>query len=145
MTKKAFFATSIFICGLAMPAVAQTKLPKNMPQTNTSLNYTAYPYWIDMMHDPNVNYFEACRAFDDFWRNRELPAETETEAFDLGADEQKRNEGLDFKNAETYQYMYAYKQFTRWRTINANYVNTKTGYIKTMDERLAEWQAKQAK
>lgn len=145
MTKKVFFAISIFVCGLAMSASAQTKLPPNMPQTNSSLNYADYPYWIDMMRDPNANYFEACKAFDDFWSNRERPAETETEALDLGADEQKRDEGLPFKNTETYQYIYAYKQFVHWRMVTANYVNLKTGYIKTSEERLAEWKAKQAK
>ena len=41
--------------------------------TNKQSNDTAsYPYWIDMMQDPSVNFFVVQRAFNIYWKNREI-------------------------------------------------------------------------
>lgn len=31
-----------------------------------------YPYWIDMMQDPSANYYQTLRAFDIYWKDREV-------------------------------------------------------------------------
>jgi len=31
-----------------------------------------YPYWVDMMEDPNANYFETIKAFETYWKDREI-------------------------------------------------------------------------
>jgi len=43
-------------------------------QTGTSPNadYTTYPYWIEMMQDPSVNFYEVQKAFNAYWENREI-------------------------------------------------------------------------
>ena len=46
-------------------AFAQTK--------SKTPNYSKHPYWIDMIKDPNVNYFEAVKAYDEFWKDRKKP------------------------------------------------------------------------
>jgi hypothetical protein len=37
-----------------------------------------------MMHDPDVNYFEAVAAYDAFWKNREKPVLEEEELMEDG-------------------------------------------------------------
>ncbi|MCB9245635.1 MAG: PKD domain-containing protein [Flavobacteriales bacterium] len=42
-------------------------------QEPTMQNDTAhYPYWIDMMADPEVNFFQTQRAFELYWQNRPI-------------------------------------------------------------------------
>jgi hypothetical protein len=41
------------------------------------------PLWIEMMNDPNANYFETIRAFREFWKDRILPKEPFDEGFDV--------------------------------------------------------------
>ena len=31
-----------------------------------------YPYWIEMMQDPNANYYQTVRAFEIYWKDREV-------------------------------------------------------------------------
>ncbi|MCF6169979.1 MAG: T9SS type A sorting domain-containing protein [Bacteroidales bacterium] len=39
--------------------------------TGTTVNDTAnYPFWIEMMQDPNANVFETVKVFDKYWENR---------------------------------------------------------------------------
>jgi len=42
--------------------------------------YKKNPIWIDMMNDPNANYFETIKAFRIYWEHRELPKEPFEEA-----------------------------------------------------------------
>ena len=35
-------------------------------------DYANYPYWIDMMEDPTVNFFEVQKAFNTYWEGREV-------------------------------------------------------------------------
>lgn len=32
----------------------------------------SYPYWIEMMQDPTINFFDVQRAFDTYWKDREV-------------------------------------------------------------------------
>jgi len=31
-----------------------------------------YPYWIEMMQDPSANYYQTVRAFNLYWKDREI-------------------------------------------------------------------------
>ena len=35
-------------------------------------DYANYPYWIEMMEDPSVNFFEVQKAFEAYWEGREV-------------------------------------------------------------------------
>jgi len=39
---------------------------------DTQKDYSSYPYWIDMMQDPNANFFETQKAFNEYWEGREM-------------------------------------------------------------------------
>ncbi|MCD4729111.1 MAG: PKD domain-containing protein, partial [Bacteroidales bacterium] len=43
-------------------------------QNNSSQtkNYAEYPYWIEMMQDKSVNFYETQMAFNKYWENREV-------------------------------------------------------------------------
>lgn len=38
-------------------------------------NYSKVPYWIEMIKNPNVNYYDAVTAYDEFWKGRKNPLE----------------------------------------------------------------------
>lgn len=40
-----------------------------------SKQYKKQPIWIDMMNDPNANYYETIKAFREYWKKRSLPKE----------------------------------------------------------------------
>jgi len=35
-------------------------------------DYARYPYWIEMMQDPDANFYETVAAFNKYWENREI-------------------------------------------------------------------------
>ncbi|HPS61744.1 MAG TPA: hypothetical protein PLK82_01720, partial [Bacteroidales bacterium] len=39
------------------------------PAVNDTANY---PYWIEMMQDPNANFFQTQRAFNLYWKDRKI-------------------------------------------------------------------------
>ena len=41
----------------------------NIPATK---NYSEYPYWIEMMQDRSVNFYETQKAFNEYWEGREV-------------------------------------------------------------------------
>ena len=43
-------------------------------QSNTNQNpdYASHPYWIEMMQDHSVNFYEVQEAFNSYWENREI-------------------------------------------------------------------------
>jgi len=40
--------------------------------TNFNKNYAEYPYWIEMMQDKSVNFYETQKAFNEYWEGREV-------------------------------------------------------------------------
>lgn len=44
-------------------------------------DYKSYPYWIEMMEDPNANFFETQRAFNEYWEGREITRGSGYKAF----------------------------------------------------------------
>ncbi len=53
-----------------------TLLSLNMPAQGTNASdepdYKKYPYWIEMMQDPSVNFFDVQEAFYTYWEGREI-------------------------------------------------------------------------
>ena len=39
---------------------------------NQNLNYAENPYWIEMMQDPEANFYETVEAFNQYWEGREI-------------------------------------------------------------------------
>ncbi len=39
---------------------------------DTPKDYRTYPHWIDMMQDPESNFFETQKAFNEYWEGREM-------------------------------------------------------------------------
>lgn len=54
----------IFVINLSSFSQQQT--------TPTEPDYASYPYWIDMMQDPEANYYETVKAFEEYWKDREI-------------------------------------------------------------------------
>lgn len=42
-------------------------------------NNTALPLWVKMIDDPHVNYFEAIKTYDEYWKNHLKPVDEEEE------------------------------------------------------------------
>ena len=91
------------------------------------------PQWIKMMEDPNVNYHEAVKNFDNYWKEKEKPIE-EKEIFNM-----KKNVVKDNKSKITIQYAFEYKKFQLWRRKMLPFVQ-ENGHILNKSERLKLWE-----
>ncbi|MDB5272121.1 MAG: hypothetical protein JWO58_488 [Chitinophagaceae bacterium] len=131
--------------------------------------YHETPVWMDMMNDPNANYNETCRAFAIYWLGREIPAESEGEANELYAksdkkekegkserererererekkngtykkEEHEEEEGLHFKDPNSYAMVYAYKRFINWKQTMRDKVDPETGKFLSTEQQEAIW------
>ena len=63
--KSLFFFCFIFFFGFGISLHSQNSM-SNQPDT------AQYPYWIDMMQDPGVNFFKVQSAFNAYWENRAI-------------------------------------------------------------------------
>ena len=91
------------------------------------------PQWIKMMEDPNVNYHEAVKNFDNYWKEKEKPIE-EKEIFNM-----KKNVVKDDKSKITIQYAFEYKKFQLWRRKMLPFVQ-ENGHVLNKSERLKLWE-----
>ncbi len=116
--------------------------------------YHQHPYWIEMMKDPNVNYFEACKAYDAFWKGRIKPRGEEDiigqqNDVNAGADKdhyksERRERKEKQQDADLQKYAFDCKKFENWKRQNAPYVKS-DGHLMTSDERLKVWQQQRGK
>lgn len=109
-------------------------------------NYSKHPYWIDMMNDPNANYFETVKAYDEFWANRKKP----TEEDDIIGQHKSASEKQNFlqrffkskeerEEEEIRKYKLDVKKFKHWQLKVKPYVQ-EDGRILSADEQLKLWQ-----
>ncbi len=115
-------------------------------KSNKVTDYSKKPYWIDMMKDPDVNYFEAIKAYNEFWAKREKPSE-EDEI--IGQDKSIENKGKLFsklfkskeqrEKEEAKKYTLDVKKFEHWKMKVKPYVQ-EDGRILSADEQLKLWQ-----
>ena len=120
----------------------------NPLHAQSAKKYHKNPYWISMMDDPNVNYVEACKAYDAFWKGREKPKDEEDKIGQKGnvntaADKDHYKEGHRSKKEKKADealehYAFLCKKFENWRRANAPYVKA-DGHLMTADERLKVW------
>lgn len=98
--------------------------------------------WIQMMDDPNVNYFEAVKVFEAYWQGKQKPT-TEHELFSAQDKDHalKNSSASTTFNAEdpTVKYRFEYKKFLHWEKEVAPYVQP-GGRILSAEERIAIWQ-----
>lgn len=62
--RKLFFIA--LMTSFTFSVFSQTELRSESPDT------ADFPYWIDMMQDPNANFFETQKAFEEYWEGREV-------------------------------------------------------------------------
>ncbi len=118
-------------------------------QTNTSKNYKKHPYWIEMIKDPNVNYFESVNAYEEFWKNKQKPKEENEvigQAKAANAVENKMDRSIGEKEKRKEKEMYKKyglecKKFEHWKMRVKPYIQA-DGHILTSDEQLKMWEQK---
>ena len=101
------------------------------------------PDWVKAIDDPNANYFKTIKAYEDFWKTHEKPADeeelmnksleqTQGHIKSLSKREIKQQREQDY-------YRYECKRFENWERENKPYVQ-EDGRILTADERLKLWE-----
>lgn len=109
--------------------------------SKSSTDYSKHPYWIEMMDDSNVNYFEAIKAYDEFWAIRKKPRE-EDEI--IG---EKRKKSLwerifstreERQEVEFRKYKFPCKKFEQWKFVMQPYVQP-DGRVLSTEEQLELW------
>lgn len=124
----------------SLSSFAQKK-PATKANNKTSY-YATHPVWIDMMDDPNVNYYEAVKAFNLFWQNRELPVE-EHELFTASEKEQKNVTAKKAaQKGDTQEYAFQYKKFKHWQERSLPFVKPDST-VMSAKERLEIWKQQQ--
>ena len=113
---------------------------------NKNLNYAKKPYWIEMIKDPNANYFETIKAYEAFWANRKMPKEEdEIIGQDKSATEKQNILQRWFKSREEKEkeevrkYTLDVKKYNHWKLVVLPYVQ-EDGRILNADEKLKLWQ-----
>jgi len=111
---------------------------------NTKL-FASQPLWIQMMDDPNVNYFIAQEAFSKFWENKNMPLDEEEMIGEKGFQNLKNSKNIFQRiqyNRELRkmkeiheEYFYQCKRFKQWLLVNKPYVQ-EDGRILSPEERL---------
>jgi hypothetical protein len=140
----ALFLSSIFSFGQDSPTPAK--------------NSSDQPVWVKMMDDPNVNYYSALKAYDEYWKDHKKPAGEEEEMMEGNKDrkeierekEKERKKNNDNKlSPEELKAMndnedlnYQVKRFEQWRREVKPYVQ-EDGRILTQEERMEIWKKQQ--
>lgn len=109
--------------------------------------YRKDPVWIEMMNDPNANYYETLKAFREFWRGYQLPGEPEEmegkDAFEreVGLEDGDKDRDKDKKEKKRKRkapgggdYSFEVKQFKGWLQDAQPWVQP-DGRILTQEER----------
>ncbi|MFI5218788.1 MAG: hypothetical protein ACHQNT_04805 [Bacteroidia bacterium] len=136
-----FLLTFLILIGLNTLSFSQN--------AKSSKEYSKYPFWIEMIEDPSVNYFEAVKAYDEFWANRKKPKEEDEiigEKFYSSTAEKKKKSLWDRlfvtreekQEAEANKYKFDCKKFEHWKFVMQPYVQP-DGRILSTDEQLELW------
>jgi len=65
--KKSLLLIAGLICFAFLGKAQNANIPA--PQQGDT---ASFPYWIQMMQDPNANFFKTQRAFNIYWQNRKI-------------------------------------------------------------------------
>ena len=111
-----------------------------------SSKFRSKPVWIEMMNDPEANYFETLKAFREFWRGYKLPGEPEelerNDSFEkeVGLEDQEEDKDKERekkrvrKSKEAGDYSFEVKQFKGWFRDVQPWVQ-QDGHILSQEER----------
>ncbi|MBC7486994.1 MAG: hypothetical protein H7282_09615 [Cytophagaceae bacterium] len=109
----------------------------------TQKYYANNPVWIEMMKDPNVNFFEVNAAFEQYWAKREKPELENEEAGEHKEEERsflsKLLKSEKEEQAERNEYAFAYKQYLKWRIEVEPFVQP-DGRILSAEEQHEVWE-----
>jgi PKD repeat protein len=95
---------------------------QNLP--NPANDTTAFPYWIQMMQDPNANFFQTQRAFNLYWQNRKVTKGCGWKVFkrwEYMMQSRVSPDGTRPSPESTYEAYMAYKSNTR--SANGNWIS----------------------
>jgi len=116
---------------------------------NDSLaDYQNKPLWIDMIDNPDANYFEAIKAYDTYFQYHKKPKmEEDSQAEAMGENENEADDdyikSLSPEALNNYALMkYQVKRFENWINEMKNFVQ-ENGHILTEEERAGIWQKQQ--
>lgn len=118
-------------------------------QKTKAKNYKKYPYWIEMIKDPNVNYFDAINAYETFWKGKHKPIDENETIGQIKGNEGKENEIENKKEireskrekALFKKYGLECKKFEHWKFQVKPYVQS-DGHILSKEEQLKLWEEK---
>lgn len=114
-------------------------------------DYRSFPYWVEMIDNPSTNYFEAIKAFDEYWKHHIKPMDEEEVMFEEMNETEKLHYAVLVKHLETMtpaerrefdRLKYHYKRFKQWKLAVFTYVQ-EDGRILSDEERLRIWQDQQ--
>lgn len=135
--KHSLYTILLLACLMAM--ACSTSRKSNAVTARQAASNTS---WIQMMDDPNVNYFEAIKVFEAYWQGKTKPI-SEHEKFSAA------EKGLALGNTNynaphdaedpAIKYSFEYKKFLHWKEDIAPYVQP-NGHILTAEERIAIWE-----
>jgi hypothetical protein len=127
-------------------------------QSAAQADYSTNPIWIKMIDDPNVNYYEALKAYNEYWKQHIKPAGEEEEMTPGEKDSQERKLEIkkeikkDRKNILTEEDLkkqnennlmkYHVKRFEQWAREMKPFVQ-EDGRILTDKERIEIWNKQQ--
>ena len=134
------FYSIILVTTLAISSCKTAQTSSSSPQVTSSdkkINYVKHPYWIDMMSDPNANYFETVKAFEAFWGKRVQPSE-EGEMGEGGEEEKERESKKALLEKDGINYRLECKRFRQWKRNVEPYVQP-DGRILSAEEQLEIW------
>jgi len=137
--KTNYYAITFVLLVLLSLANCKSKVRTINFNANKSLvsdSLANYPYWIAMMEDPKVNYYNAIEAFNKYWENKEQPTEKDGEAKDIFEKDKTKDE-IEKEEKRTVLYVYEYKQFLNWKDKNKDFLKP-DGTIMTQQEILEQ-------
>ena len=123
-----------------------------------TIDYTKEPVWIKMMDDPKTNYYEAVKAFEEYWKHHEMPVDEE----ELMGEENKSMKEIEKekererkkekekswseddlkKQGEKEEMKYQVKRFKQWVREVKPFVQ-EDGRILSEEERMKSWKKQQ--
>ena len=116
-----------------------------------SINYSKSPYWIEMMNNPNANYFETIKAYQEFWANRKQPKEEDDIIGQSKTAEGKKSflsrwfkSKEEREEEEIRKYALDVKKFNHWKLKVQPYVQ-EDGTILDANARLKLWEEQHRK
>ncbi len=146
MLRLNLWGRNFLIAAVMLFAISTFSFSQNIKSTK---DYSKHPYWIEMMDDPNVNYLEAVKAYDEFWADRKKPKEEDEiigEKFYSSSSEKKKKSLWDRlfasreekEEKENNKYKFLCKKFEHWKFTVQPYVQA-DGRILSTEEQLELW------